>query len=98
MKPHYKILAMLCLIGGIGLAESQKGEGKADAIFHRADKNGDGKVTKDELPNEETFAKFDLNNDGIITLEEGRQVLDKIVPSAEAAPTETSPPERIFDY
>src|SRR3954469_26057917 len=64
MKPCYKIAALLCLVGGIALAESQKG-GKAEAIFQRADKNGDGKITPDELPNAETFATFDLNKDGI---------------------------------
>ncbi len=46
-----------------------------EEIFKWADKNGDGKVTPDELPNAETFAKFDLNKDGTITIEEARQVL-----------------------
>ena len=47
----------------------------AEEIFKWADKNGDGKLTPDELPNAETFAKFDLNKDGIITPDEARQVL-----------------------
>src|SRR5437763_11672996 len=107
MKPHHKVLVLLCLLlGGMGIAAAQKG-GNAEAIFKRADKNGDGKITPDELPNPETFAMFDLNKDGIITLEEGRQVLGKAGSNAAAAsnpdaldgaPGETSSPERIFDY
>ncbi len=46
-----------------------------DEVFRWADKNGDGKVTPDELPNAETFARFDLNKDGVITPDEARQVL-----------------------
>ena len=38
-----------------------------EEIFKRADRNGDGKVTPDELPNAELFAKFDTNKDGVIT-------------------------------
>jgi mono/diheme cytochrome c family protein/peroxiredoxin len=64
-----------------------------EEIFKWADKNGDGKVTPDELPNPETFAKFDLNKDGIITLDEARPVLiamqQKLAPSKTAAATDT---------
>ncbi len=102
MKLRYLLLALVLLAAGIGLAESKKG-GKAEAIFKRADLNGDGKVSKEELPNEETFARFDVNGDGVITLEEGREVLEKAGASSgggasEGTPTESSPPERIFDY
>ncbi len=51
----------------------------AEEIFKAADKNGDGKVTPDELPNAELFAKFDTNKDGMITLEEARPILDAMV-------------------
>ena len=59
----------------------------AEEIFKWADKNGDGKVTPDELPNAETFAKFDLNKDGVITLDEARQVLGAIQQKLGAAKT-----------
>ncbi|MEO6738625.1 MAG: redoxin domain-containing protein [Chthoniobacteraceae bacterium] len=51
----------------------------AEEIFKWADKNGDGKVTPDELPNAGTFAKFDTNKDGVITLDEARPVLEAMI-------------------
>ena len=51
----------------------------AEEIFKWADKNGDGKVTPDELPNAETFVKFDTNKDGVITFEEARPVLEAML-------------------
>ena len=95
-----KLLLLLLAIGA-GLTTLPAQRGAADAIFQRADKNGDGRVTPDELPNAETFARFDRNKDGVITLEEGRQVFGGAAPStpvAEAPPNETSAPDKIFDY
>ncbi len=69
----------------------------ADAVFQRADRNGDGKVTPDELPNGATFARFDLDKDGIITPEEGRKVLDS-TEVAEAVATDPAGGELVFKY
>lgn len=44
-----------------------------DALFHRVDRNGDGVVTPDELPNPRLFERLDLDGDGVITLEEYRR-------------------------
>ncbi len=57
----------------------------AGDIFKWADKNGDGKVTPVELPNPETFAKFDLTKDGIITHDEALQVLTAMKQERDAA-------------
>ena len=38
--------------------------------FAKMDKNGDGVLTPDELPQPEKFARLDWNGDGSITLEE----------------------------
>lgn len=39
-------------------------------LFSRADRNNDGRVTPDELPDKPLFQKLDANGDGAITLEE----------------------------
>ncbi len=57
-------------------ADGAAKNGAAEEIFKRADKNGDGKVTPDELQNAELFAKFDTNKDGVITFEEAKPVLE----------------------
>ena len=49
----------------------------ADAVFSRFDKNGDGKVTPDELTNPRAFERFDLDKDGSISLAEYNRVSGK---------------------
>jgi hypothetical protein len=55
-----------------------KGKGKAkagarvDDAFKAADKNNDGKLSKDEYPQPEIFDALDANKDGTATLEEVR--------------------------
>jgi len=61
--------------GGPGIPGMPPGEGmNPEAIagrFKEADKNGDGKVTKDEFPGApERFANLDKDGDGGVTLEE----------------------------
>ncbi len=46
------------------------GGGNVEARFRRADRNGDGVVTPDELRNAQTFRRLDRNGDGKITLVE----------------------------
>jgi mono/diheme cytochrome c family protein/peroxiredoxin len=60
-------------------ADGPPKNGTAEEIFKWADKNGDGKVTPEELQNAETFAKFDTNKDGVITPEEARPILDAMI-------------------
>jgi hypothetical protein len=40
--------------------------------FRQLDRNGDGKLTPDELTDPATFKRLDANGDGVVTLEEAR--------------------------
>lgn len=76
MKNHKILLALptsLILIAGVALAQ-----GKAN-LFERADRNGDGKVTKAEaLALEEAhFSELDANKDGYLTHDEMRAAFSK---------------------
>ena len=51
--------------------------GTPEEIFKSVDKNGDGKVTAQELPNADLFKLLDTNSDGVITLDEARPQLDR---------------------
>ncbi len=42
----------------------------AGDLFKKFDKNGDGRITSDELPNRQVLEKFDKNGDGAITPDE----------------------------
>jgi Ca2+-binding EF-hand superfamily protein len=57
---------------GPGVAQGAK---FLENLFKRLDKNGDGKLTPDELTDKSWFEKLDLNHDGIVTLDEARQAL-----------------------
>ncbi len=71
------------LTAGISLAQETK-PGPADAprdgagLFARFDKNGDGKLTKDEVPREELFNRLDTNADGAVTQDEARAGMEKL--------------------
>ena len=58
-------------------------------LWQRLDQNKDGKLTRDEVPQAAVFARFDLNNDGIITQEEGRKVVENALKPS--TPSNTSP-------
>ncbi|QDU37329.1 thiol-disulfide oxidoreductase [Maioricimonas rarisocia] len=51
------------------------GDDPVSQRFRRVDRNGDGQVSREELPLERVFARLDLDTDGFITLEEARQGL-----------------------
>jgi Ca2+-binding EF-hand superfamily protein len=80
-----KLKDKLIEIGAIG----SDGHVNVDLVFKHFDRNGDGKLTPDELPFPKWFERLDLNKDGVITLDEARQVLGGI--AAGRAPTRTLP-------
>lgn len=62
----------------IPIASPAQSGGAADEAFRRADRNGDGKVTPEELPQQGLFRRFDGNGDGQITIEETRAAFSKL--------------------
>jgi len=56
-------------------AQGKSGGGGSGALADRlkqADKNGDGQLTPDEVPDAALFKRMDANGDGVVTLEEAR--------------------------
>jgi thiol-disulfide isomerase/thioredoxin len=86
MKPFVTGLLALAALSAV-LAQAP-----SSGVFQKFDKNGDGKVTSEELPNAQTFARFDVNKDGGITLPEYNQVSSGAAPMPPGTPAAPMPP------
>lgn len=65
-------LALLSVV--VALSHGVLAPARAQAVFERFDRNRDGRVTRDELPNAAAFDRFDADRDGAITREEYARV------------------------
>ncbi len=67
------------------------GRSSPEDRFRRLDRNGDGRVTPDELPRADLFKRLDRDGDGAITEAEARDAIksrgDRPAPAAGSAPT-----------
>src|SRR5438477_11088154 len=70
------LLALLTLGCSITFAAPAPLAGSLDERFRQLDKNGDGKLTPDELP-PEWMQRLDLNHDGVVLLDEAREAFEK---------------------
>lgn len=79
------LAAGLCLPFAIGAQEKKPQD--PEAVFKRLDRNGDGKLSKEEFvgnlegekksKKENRFAQLDKNNDGFLSLEEFKAGMTK---------------------
>jgi len=72
----------------------QRGSASPSDRFKQWDKNGDGKLTADEVPGEKVFKMLDKNGDGIVTKEEATGFRGGWQPNA--APSPKLPPSENF--
>src|SRR3954463_11125927 len=66
------VIAAICslLIAASAVAQQKSEAQSLDQRFKQLDKNGDGKITTDEVPMSPFFKQRDKNGDGVITLAE----------------------------
>lgn len=69
MRARTFLLVTVAFAIAVASAEAQTG-----GTFDRFDRNKDGKVTKDELPDVKIFERFDVNKDASITQDEYNKV------------------------
>jgi len=81
-------ITLFIALAGISFASAQS---SGSGVFQKFDKNSDGKVTSDELPNQQAFDRFDVNKDGSITLEEYTQVAGGTKPKTTTPTTPAAP-------
>jgi hypothetical protein len=86
-RPIAALLLALCC----GPTHAQQAPGTA--AFQRLDKNGDGKLTRDEAPNPESFTAADADKDGSVNLEEFRHYLANLKKPSRPVPAKPAPAE-----
>ncbi len=65
------------LVNSASAQERSPQQPTVDQLFTQWDKNADGKLTPDEVPNEKLFKLLDKNADGIVTKDEAAAVAGK---------------------
>jgi Ca2+-binding EF-hand superfamily protein len=73
MKPAIVLLCVLGVLSFGGCTSTPKRPATVEELFKRADRNGDGRVSRKEFEDfmiENMFATFDRNGDGFITEKE----------------------------
>jgi len=68
------VTSVACLLSVIAISGAQQIPASIEQRFQQLDRNGDGKLTPEELPGER-FARLDTNKDGVVTLDEAKAAL-----------------------
>ena len=80
MKLNELTVVALCLTGAVTIVPAQDRTTPArppyapEQIFKFWDKNGDGKLTPDEVPNANLFKMLDKNGDGVVSKDEAAAI------------------------
>jgi thiol-disulfide isomerase/thioredoxin len=82
------IVACTLFIAPLAAAQELTTQAALEQRFKQLDKNGDGKITTDEVPQSPFFAQRDKNGDGVITLAEAKAELES---GTVSAPTSSAP-------
>jgi len=84
------VITLVLAVAKTGPAQNRRKEGQrpSDGFFQRLDKNGDGKLTRDELPEaiRRNFDRADANRDGFISRDEDAAFRNRRRPGAERRP------------
>lgn len=87
---HITLVETRGVMGGSSGMPADLDQGRK--LWQRLDKNTDGRLTRDEVPQEAVFARFDTDNDGIITQQEARRVVENALkPSPPSNPSPSVP-------
>lgn len=86
------IIALAVVVCAIPLARRVWAQGSVEQRFDQLDKNGDGKITPDELPAEELFKRLDLDGNGEITKPEAAKALARGAMNDQLKPKPLPPP------
>jgi len=81
------------MVSCAAFGQAQQGaDDRADRLMRRWDRNGDGRLSRDELPERlrPNFDRIDRNGDGLISLEEHRAVADRQRREADRKPPQLS--------
>lgn len=100
LKPTFLCIFGLLAVGTLPLSAQQPGGGRLAEFLKRADKDGDGKISKDEFKSmsqrdesEERFARADANSDGYLDSDEMARIGERMRRGAGGPPSSPGRPE-----
>ncbi len=92
IRPYVSVVSAILVIScGCMIVRRAIAQQAVEQRFDQLDRNGDGKITRDELPAQAFFQRLDLDADGVITKPEALEAVRKGALKDMRAPTGTAP-------